>query len=212
MFMKVCIISKQVSIIQHFNNMLLKKNFDKYNITEVSVNKVENKNNSNYIYLISDDEELFLNENSIKSFKVLIGKVFNPNLYYKYHFDYYLCDIFNVDDLEKMLQTYQIRKSKKDKIIFHSNYKIFQIRINDVFFIEKRDRKTYVYTVDGILSVRDNFSELKSYLSSYGFIVPHYSFLVNSYYIVSICDSKIILKNNTVIPISRSNKSKLSGL
>ena len=155
---------------------------------------------------------MFLNENSIKSFKVLIGKVFNPNLYYKYHFDYYLCDIFNVDDLEKMLQTYQIMKSKKDKIIFHSNYQIFQIRINDVFFIEKRDRKTYVYTVDGILSVRDNFSELKLYLSSYGFIVPHYSFLVNSYYIVSICDSKIILKNNTVIPISRSNKSKLSGL
>ena len=60
MFMKVCIISKQISIIQHFNNMLLKKNFDKYNITEVSVNKVENKNNSNYIYLISDDEELLI--------------------------------------------------------------------------------------------------------------------------------------------------------
>lgn len=210
--MKIRIISKQTLIIQRLKIIFKDPTFQKYNITEISVNDWDNKiNNSSSIYLIDEKETLFLEQNSIKHFKVLVGNNFNSFLYYKYHFDFYLSIESNIKDLEYMITVYQNTKSKYNKIILHSNYNIFQISINNIFFIEKRNRKTYVITKDGIISINDNFNELKSHLTSYGFVIPHYSFLVNTLYIESVNSLSITLKNNMIIPISRSHKNKLFG-
>lgn len=213
--MKICIISKKPLIIQNLKIILKDPTFQKYNITEISVNDHDCKDNkinkSSLIYLIDDKEDLFLSQTPIDSFKALIGVNFNPSIYYKYHFDYYLSETFDIKSLKDMMKVYETKKNKDNKIIVHSNYKIFQFNCHDIYYIERRNRKNYINTKDDTISIKDDFNILKLYLSSCGFIVPHYSFLVNPIYIISVDKTNLILENNTVIPISRSHKSKLAN-
>lgn len=82
----------------------------------------------------------------------------------------------------------------------------------DVFYIEAKDRKTYVYTQDTFGTHKYPLSEFEYFLPKDFFIRCHRSFIVNVHYIKEIYPDThstfdLLMKNGVHIPVSQSYSS-----
>ena len=79
---------------------------------------------------------------------------------------------------------------------------------NNIFYIERNQRYSYICTNDDIIKTQTSLNELKSKLPNY-FIRSHNSYIFNAKYLLEIKRTNIILKNNYNIPISRAYKQSV---
>lgn len=99
--------------------------------------------------------------------------------------------------------------SESNKIItFHLKDKIKIVNIDNIFYIERNQRYSYICTNDDIIKTQTSLDELKSKLPNY-FIRSHNSYIFNAKYLLEIKRTNIILKNNYNIPISRAYKQSV---
>lgn len=83
------------------------------------------------------------------------------------------------------------------------------ISFSDVYYIEAKDRKTYVYSKDTIGTHKYPLSEFEYFLPKDFFIRCHRSFIVNAHYIKEIYPDShstfiLVMKNNYKVPVSQS--------
>lgn len=130
-----------------------------------------------------------------------------------------------VSDVYQSKHTYFIDKEKLDKYfslaikrakenIYHLNSQYLYISWNkqksevcqqDILYIERKSRVSYVYTKKEIYKTSLKINDLVCLLND-SFCVCHKSFIVHMDYIKDIKHNSVQLNNNQILPISRSQK------
>lgn len=118
----------------------------------------------------------------------------------------YLIKPIDEEKLKKCLnKAVNKRNTNLKSILIESNGVIERINEDSIMYVEIRDHQLYIYNREQIINIRKTLGEMEEILSRDEFIKPHRSYLVSLKYIKRINTKEIILKNNSVIPISRGN-------
>ncbi|MGL5633900.1 MAG: LytR/AlgR family response regulator transcription factor [Sarcina sp.] len=96
---------------------------------------------------------------------------------------------------------------KKNKDLFYVNKKsaIKTVDINSIIYFEVNNRIITLVSENEEIEFYDKMDNIEQKLKSYYFVKPHRSYIVNCKYIEEIKKNELILKNGTIIPISRLN-------
>ncbi|MCI9148366.1 MAG: response regulator transcription factor [Hungatella sp.] len=95
------------------------------------------------------------------------------------------------------------------KIAVKGDGKLYQIDINDIFYVEMYGRKIRLHRRQGILEVNGTLRYFEERLARGAFFRCHQAFLVNLAYVSSIgrCDLEV---EGDLVPVSRQRKKALS--
>lgn len=81
----------------------------------------------------------------------------------------------------------------------------------DIYYLEKMDKMVYFHTKKGEFHKRMNMSDLEALFSQYGFVRVHVSYIVNEKHITSWFSDAVEVGDSVRIPMSRSQKRKISA-
>lgn len=101
-----------------------------------------------------------------------------------------------------------IQKMKSQILSFSWKKQEFQISQKDILYIERKKRITYIITQSFTYQTPAKLNDLLLQLNDL-FICCHNSYIVNLKQIAIIQRTDIILKNGTILPISRSHAKEL---
>ncbi len=87
-------------------------------------------------------------------------------------------------------------------VFIYNNKEHQRILVDDIIYIENRNRRTYIYTNDGEFVVRESIDEWTNKLPITFFYRVHKSFLVNLHYITKYSYEEIYLNENIRIPVA----------
>lgn len=107
-------------------------------------------------------------------------------------------------EFERALAGYKIRRYKYT-IRWKESVSVIELR--DILYIEARGRHIRVFTQNDTLECVGMISREQERLKDYGFVKSHQSYLVNLDAIKYVGNTKIQLKNNALVPVSRSLKT-----
>ena len=111
--------------------------------------------------------------------------------------------------LEKVLK--KVKKSKKEFVIKFKE-KIIKVRYQEIFYVEVEKHKIRLHLEKEILEYRGNLSDIEKQFVEMGFVKINSGCIVNIEHIFKIQDSELILKNGTLLVISRSNKKNVKTI
>ena len=87
-------------------------------------------------------------------------------------------------------------------VFIYSNKEHKRILVDDIIYIENKNRKTHIYTNDGEFVVRESIEEWNNKLPTTFFYQVHKSFLINLHYITKYSYEEIYLNEKIRIPIA----------
>lgn len=111
------------------------------------------------------------------------------------------------EELDKILRLF--KKRNPEKIILKGNDNIYQIDINDIYYIEMYGRKIRIHRSQGILEINGTLRYFEELLSEVSFFRCHNAFLVNMVYVYAIEKNDVIIKGEK-IPVSRQRKKEFA--
>lgn len=107
-------------------------------------------------------------------------------------------------------------KNQDNQILISTQVAYHIVSISDVLYCVSDNSYTTFHLKDkSVIKVSLSIKKLESILTSYSFVRPHQSYLVNSQYIKEITknhSSHILLSNNAIIPVSIRRKKSLMQL
>ena len=109
------------------------------------------------------------------------------------------------EELDKILQLF--KKRNPEKIILKVNDSIYQVDINDIYYIEMYGRKLRIHRSEGTLEINSSLRYFEELLSEASFFRCHNAFLVNMVYVSAIEKNDAIIKGEK-IPVSRQRKKE----
>ncbi len=94
---------------------------------------------------------------------------------------------------------------EKDKITFtfDTNIGIKTLNIDDIFYFEYCNHKIEIVTIKRTYKITDSITNIINNFKSYGFSMPHKSYVVNLRYVSSIKGYDVQLTSGDLIPISQ---------
>ena len=98
----------------------------------------------------------------------------------------------NLDTGRKQYLTFKVKQTQ------------LRIPADNILYLERNLRETFIYTGNKTYTTRDKLSELQQQLPSF-FVCCHRSFLVNLHAVTSLHHAEIILNNGQGIPVSRAH-------
>lgn len=101
-----------------------------------------------------------------------------------------------------------VKREKPNYIFVKSDGRLIRVMIEDILFIENVGDYVKVVTNKGNHVTYNTMRAVDSKLADYDFYKVHRSFIVNLSKVVDIEDNSLVI-DNTVIPISRSNRQGL---
>ncbi len=107
------------------------------------------------------------------------------------------------------VDAYKTLNIRRKTFTYTKEYTNTRVYTDDILYFERFERKIHIHTKDGIDSIWHQIPLLHKELSTYGFILPHKSFLVNMAYINKITRKSLTLKDNSEIPIGNSHVQKV---
>lgn len=131
---------------------------------------------------------------------------------FKYEPFWFLCKSNYKDNiyivLEKIINKF---KCYNKEIIIKNRENIFKIRYKDIIYIEVKNHKIKVHTINETLEYRENLYNIEKDFFMMDFVKVNSGCIVNLEWIIRIKDNELILKNNENLIISRSNKKNVKN-
>ena len=93
---------------------------------------------------------------------------------------------------------------RRQYLIFKVKQTQIRIPADDILYLERNLRETFIYTRNKSYTTRDKLGDLLQQLPSF-FVCCHRSFLVNLHTVTSLHHAEIILNNGQRIPVSRAH-------
>lgn len=87
-------------------------------------------------------------------------------------------------------------------VFVYSNKEHKRVLVDDIVYMENKDRKTCFYTTQGDFVVRDSLEEWKKKLPTTFFYQVHKSFIVNLHYVTKYSYDELYLNENIRIPVA----------
>ena len=104
----------------------------------------------------------------------------------------------------------EIQKSS-DTFLFKTNDGFNRIKLKDILYFESESNYLNLHTANTVYKFRSTISAIEKELSAKGFIRTHKGFLVNQEHIFSVKSENIVLSNNVVLPIGRTNRDVIKA-
>lgn len=108
-------------------------------------------------------------------------------------------------ELQRISSAIELLLNNQEVYVFMYNNVKVQIKISDIYYIEKQDKNLIFVTKRGEFSERKNMKDANSYFEGYHFLWIHASYLVNIQYITKIEHSTVYIAKYH-FPISRAKK------
>lgn len=102
-------------------------------------------------------------------------------------------------------QLLSLLRSRKEYLISYANL-LVPIQIQDIFYIEKSEKKLIYHTRKGIFQERKTMAQAEKLFSSYDFIRIHAGILVNVAHTAKITKEAVVLTNGEELPIARARR------
>ncbi len=96
-------------------------------------------------------------------------------------------------------------QSRKEYLLSYANL-LVPLQIQDIYYIEKSEKKLIYHTRKGILQERKTMAQAEIIFMNYDFIRIHASFLVNVAHVAKITKDAMVLSNQEELPIARARK------
>ena len=109
------------------------------------------------------------------------------------------------------VQALQNENTEAEHIFLSSNKKHYQVKVNDILYIEASGNYSKVVLKNDSILIRDKISNMQEKLSSDNFIQVHKSFIVAKYHITSVEGNRILI-DGTTIPIGKFFKANIVEL
>lgn len=87
-------------------------------------------------------------------------------------------------------------------LVFRWENERYNVRIDEILFIEGYHRHLVVRTFDGTVESIGKLSEIYEYLREFSFVRVHQGYLVNMKHIKSFMKNEVVLINGSTVPIS----------
>ncbi len=143
----------------------------------------------------------------VTSYDALVYKSF------KYHpFGFIRKTFFNEEILGVAKGIIEEIQKNTDTFSFKTNEGFNRIKLNEILYFESESNYLNLHTENSIYKFRSTISSIEKELSPKGFIRVHKGFLVNEKHIYSIKSDKIILSNNDILPIGRTNRDAVKAV
>ena len=81
---------------------------------------------------------------------------------------------------------------------------MYRLKYKDIIYVTSEKHNLHIVCLNDVHTIRSKLSDFEEKLTANMFIRSHVGYLVNPLYICSIGDKKIMLDNNSEVPISRS--------
>lgn len=104
----------------------------------------------------------------------------------------------------------EMQKSS-DTFLFKTNDGFNRIKLRDILYFESESNYINLHTKESVYKFRSTVSAIEKELSAKGFIRTHKGFLVNQEHIFSVKSENIVLSNNLVLPIGRTNRDVIKA-
>lgn len=92
-------------------------------------------------------------------------------------------------------------------VFVYSNKEHKRILVDDIIYIENKNRKTYLYTKDGQIIINETIDEWTDKLPTTFFYRVHKSFLVNLHYVTKYSYEELYLNETIRIPVASRKQS-----
>lgn len=121
---------------------------------------------------------------------------------------------FTYFDREKEIILYSRRDITNifEQISFKINGITYNLRYNEILFIESFGRKCEITTINEILTVNENISSIQNRLSGNRFIRCHRSYIINLKSIIRLEKNYAILSNEKSVPINRQTLGVIKNM
>lgn len=87
-------------------------------------------------------------------------------------------------------------------VFIYSNKEHRRVLVDDIIYMENKDRKTYFYTTQGNFLVRESLEEWKKKLPATFFYQVHKSYIANLHYVTKYSYDELYLNENIRIPVA----------
>ncbi len=104
----------------------------------------------------------------------------------------------------------EMQKSS-DTFLFKTNDGFNRIKLRDILYFESESNYINLHTKESVYKFRSTVSAIEKELSNKGFIRTHKGFLVNQEHIFSVKSENVVLSNNVVLPIGRTNRDVIKA-
>lgn len=98
-----------------------------------------------------------------------------------------------------------------DTFSFKTNDSVNRVKIKDILYFESESNYLNLHTNSFVYKFRSTLSAIEKELSVKGFIRTHKGFLVNQEHIFSVKSDTVILDNNDILPIGRTNRDVIKA-
>ncbi|MGN0385514.1 MAG: LytR/AlgR family response regulator transcription factor [Lachnospiraceae bacterium] len=117
----------------------------------------------------------------------------------------YLVKPVNMDNLNVLLEKAKknLEKNQKKRLAVQYRGKTEVIPHRDITYLESKGHQVIIHTIKGELTIYDKLEEIGRKLSD-GFLCIHKSFWVNMDKIQKLDGKNLLLKDETILPISKS--------
>lgn len=131
---------------------------------------------------------------------------------FKYHPLGFIRKAFFDDEITGVVKglVEEIQKSS-DTFLFKTNDGFNRIKLKDILYFESESNYLNLHTANTVCKFRSTLSAIEKELSAKGFIRTHKGFLVNQEHIFSVKSENIVLSNNVVLPIGRTNRDVIKA-
>jgi DNA-binding LytR/AlgR family response regulator len=104
--------------------------------------------------------------------------------------------------LDDVMEYTELEKNKTT-FTFDTNLGVKTLNIDDIYYFESYNHKIKIVTTGRTLEVSDSINNVLNNFKSYGFSMPHKSFIINLLYVSSIKGYDVVLTDGDLIPISQ---------
>lgn len=109
-----------------------------------------------------------------------------------------------IEALFQKLSVFFERKNQRGRyIVFHLKGKEVVVKEDDISYIERKGRITYIKCKDRVLEVSDKLKDLENKLCPISFARCHNSFIVNFVAVKEFTRTEFLLGDGTFVPVSR---------
>lgn len=111
-----------------------------------------------------------------------------------------------IDYILNEISEYKDIENDKDYIILKTLQGTKKIYLSSIMYCEYKERKLFIYTLSHTYDLYISLAELYNDLQDKGFALTHRAFILNLDKIKLIKNDRVILENNSEVPLSRSKK------
>jgi len=176
---------------KHYQFDMLFMDIEMPEIDGISICKAIRKiSNEPLVVFISNKDELVFSTFEVQPFRFIR----------KSHYDSLL------PSLVDSVQTELLRRQPNIIHITEPGSKdLFSFDCTQIIYIEAQGKNCIINTTNGSHTIKTKLMDIEQQLSSFGYIKPHRSYLVNCAFIQGIHKNELTLANSTPVPISRGN-------